>query len=277
MKFLSQWVDRFCAKHRRFGVPNLMLYIVIGNAIVYLMDQFSRGTFSWLLYFDRSAILQGQIWRILTFIFVPESGGNLLFFALFLYFSYFIGSSLEREWGAGKFTMFYLMGAVLNIIFGFIAGYASMSYVNLSLFFAFATLYPDLQFLLFFFIPVKAKWLAWFDAAFFALAVVLSLAQLNILGALLPLVAILNYFIFFWDEIVYIVKRNRRSASRKTVNFRRSVNQVKQQKGYLHKCAVCGRTDTDYPDLEFRYCSKCKGYYCYCMDHINNHVHITDD
>ena len=277
MKFLSQWVDRFCAKHRRFGIPNLMLYIVIGNAIVYLMDQFSRGTFSWLLYFDRSAILHGQIWRLITFIFVPESSGNLLFFALFLYFSYFIGSSLEREWGTGKFTMFYLIGAVLNIMFGLIAGYASMSYVNLSLFFAFATLYPDLQFLLFFIIPVKAKWLAWFDAALFALAVASSLFQLNFLGALLPLVAILNYFIFFWDDIVYVIKRNRRSTSRKTVNFRQSVNQVKQQKGYLHKCAVCGRTDTDYPDLEFRYCSKCKGYYCYCMDHINNHVHITDD
>ena len=45
-------------------------------------------------------------------------------------------------------------------------------------------------------------------------------------------------------------------------------------KRQLHKCAVCGITDADDPDMEFRYCSKCNGYYCYCSEHINNHVHI---
>ena len=277
MKFLSEWVDRFCARHRRFGISNLMLYIVIGNVLVFLMDSFSNGTFSALLYFNRWAILHGQIWRLVTFLFVPDGYSNLLFFALGMYFYWFIGSALEREWGSGKFTMFYLIGAGMNLLFGLITGYASMTFMNLSLFFAFATLYPNLQFLLFFIIPVKAKWLAWFDAALFALSVLLRLIQLDFLGALLPLVAILNYFIFFWDDISYVIKRGRRSTSRQTMNFKQSVHKVKQQKGYLHKCAVCGRTDTDYPDLEFRYCSKCKGYYCYCIDHINNHVHITDD
>ena len=53
--------------------------------------------------------------------------------------------------------------------------------------------------------------------------------------------------------------------------------QQEKEKGYHHKCAVCGRTDTDYPDLQFRYCSKCAGYHCFCSDHIFNHVHFTDE
>ena len=63
-------------------------------------------------------------------------------------------------------------------------------------------------------------------------------------------------------------------TSRQTVNFKKATKQAQQQKGYIHKCAVCGKTDTDYPNEEFRYCSKCNGYYCYCSEHIHNHVHI---
>ena len=43
---------------------------------------------------------------------------------------------------------------------------------------------------------------------------------------------------------------------------------------YTHKCTVCGKTDVDSPDLEFRYCSRCNGYHCYCQEHISNHTHI---
>lgn len=276
MKSLNKLIDRFCYKHPRFGIPNLMLYMIIGNALVYILDEFSSYTFSSIISFYLPAIARGEIWRLITFIFVPESHSNFLFFALTLYFYYFIGSALEREWGSGKFTVFYLLGVVLNIVVGLFTGYANMFYVNMSLFFAFASLYPDLQFLLFFIIPVKAKWLAWIDAAFFALMILTNLFSGNWPGALLAVVAILNYLIFFWDSLSYLAKRSHYSRSKTAVNFKQSVNKVKQQKGYLHKCAVCGRTDTDYPDLEFRYCSKCKGYYCYCIDHINNHVHITE-
>ena len=278
VKSLNQWIDRFCARHPRFGIPNLMLYIVIGNVLVYLMDMLSTTGFfmSSVLSFSAQAIFHGQIWRLATFVIVPSFGGNMLFFALSLYFYWFIGSALEREWGSGKFTLFYLLGVVLNIIVGLFSGYASMGYVNLSLFFAFATLYPELQFLLFFLLPVKAKWLGWIDGALFLLMILGNLIGGQWAMALAAVIAILNYAIFFWEEISYLLQRGRRSTSRKTMNFKQSVNRVKQQKGYLHKCAVCGRTDTDHPDLDFRYCSKCKGYYCYCADHINNHVHITD-
>ena len=275
MKFLSDKIDRFCYKHPRFGIPNLMLAIVICNAIVFVLDMVSSGTLSPLLYFNRHLILHGQVWRLITFVMVPGYS-NIIWLAIGLYFYWFIGSNLEREWGAGKFTIYYFSGVLLTAIVGMITGYASITYINLSLFLAFATLFPNLQFLLFFIIPVKAKWLAWLDGALLAFSFISYLVQGSIAGAVLILVSILNYLIYFWDDLFYFVRRQKRSTSRQAMNFKRAAEAKRDAKGYLHKCAVCGRTDTDYPDLEFRYCSKCKGYYCYCMDHINNHVHIVE-
>lgn len=274
MNLFDRWIDGFCRKHPRFGVPNLMMYVVLGNLLVYVMDMFSLGTFSALLTFHRGAILQGQIWRFLTFVFVPEHFSSPLFLALALYFYYSIGSTLEREWGSTRFTLFYAVGVVFNVVAGLLSGYASMTYVNLSLFFAFATLYPDMQFLLFFIIPVKAKWLAWLDGAIFAWGVVSSLIYGPRLYALIPVVAVLNYILFFWGELSHFLGRTRYRASRRTIRFKDAKQAAKENKGYLHKCTVCGRTDTDHPELEFRYCSRCSGYHCYCMDHIQQHVHI---
>ena len=126
----------FLLQTPRLGIPGLMRYIVIGNVLVYLLNLFSTNGYpvaSALLSFDTSAILQGQVWRIITFIFVPTGSSNIFFFVLTLYFYYFIGSALEREWGSNKFTVFYFFGVILNIILGFFVGTASMYYVNMSM------------------------------------------------------------------------------------------------------------------------------------------------
>ena len=293
MRPVDSWLDRFAYKHPRLGIPRLMLYVVIGNLIVFLFDLFSNGTFSLMLAFSRYLILRGQVWRLITFIFVPAYSGYMLLFPLFLYFYYFIGSVLEREWGTTKFTLFYAMGVVFNIIVGFVSYFiyaglagstalamstATMHYVNLSMFFAFATLYPDMQFLLFFIIPVKVKWLAWLDAALFVADILISALEGAYYLIPLPIVAILNYFVFFASPMLERFRRGRARAkhqqSQAAVNFRAAQKKAKETKGYMHKCSVCGRTDTDNPGLEFRYCSKCEGYHCYCMDHINDHVHV---
>ena len=276
------WLDKFCARHPKFGISNLMFYIAVGNVTIYLIDLFGMGgvPLAYFLSFDRYAILHGQIWRLVTFVFISESGDLLLrgtgiFFVLIsAYFYWWIGSLLEREWGTGKFTVFYLGGVVLNIIYGMLTGYASMSYVNLSMFFSFATLYPNMEILLFMILPVKVKWIAWIDAALFAWAVASNLLIGNWVGALLPVVAILNYFIFFRRDFQYLFARTRRRHSPQTINFKKAQKELRQRRGYLHKCAVCGVTDQDDPDMEFRYCSKCNGYYCYCADHINSHTHV---
>lgn len=278
MRSIDSWFDRFCYKHPRLGIPNLMMILVMGSVLVYLMDMFSNGMFSYMLAFSPYHIIHSlQLWRLVTFVFIPLDS-NPFFLILSLYFYWWIGSTLEREWGATKFTVFYAVGVLFNVIFGFVLGGASVVYLNLSMFFAFATLYPDMQILLFFIIPVKVKWLAWFDAAFFGLTSIFGLMRLDFLSALLPIVAVLNYLLFFWSDLSAIVKRMGRrvkhQTSRQTINFKQATRDVKKEKGFLHKCAVCGVTDADDPSMEFRYCSKCNGYYCYCMNHINNHVHI---
>ena len=276
------WLDKFCARHPKFGIPNLMLYIAIGNIAIYLIDLFSLGGLPLvsMLSFNRYAIFHGQIWRLVSFVFISESGdlfmrGSGVFFVLIsAYFYWWIGSLLEREWGTTKFTVFYLGGVVLNILYGLFTGYASMAYINLSMFFAFATLYPEMEILLFMILPVKVKWIGWIDAALFAWGVLSNLLIGNWIGALLPMVAVLNYFIFFWPDFRYLFAKTKRRTSAQTINFKKAQKELRERRGYLHKCSVCGVTDQDDPNMEFRYCSKCSGYYCYCANHINNHTHV---
>lgn len=286
MRSFMKRVDLFCYKHPRFGINNLMLFVVFGTAAVWLLSLMdTTGLFVSYLRFDARAVLHGQVWRIITFIFIPQSGG-VLSIVLFLYFYYFIGSTLEREWGPGRFTIYYLMGMLLTVVYGFITYFVTgrsysitSNYINLSMFFAFATLFPDNMVLLFFIIPIKMKWLAIVDAAYFAYDIFSMLGAGYGMISFLPLVAILNYFLFCGDELFHTVMPRGRQRRAKTVNFQREVRKIKYEQkhsGYTRKCAVCGRTDTDYPDLEFRFCSKCVGVHCFCQDHINNHVHFTE-
>ena len=227
--------------------------------------------------FDARAILHGQVWRVVTFLFTNNTV-NVLFFAIEMYFYYWIGSVLEREWGYGKFTIYYLVGWLLTVVYGLIVGGGAeitADYLNLSLFFAFATLFPDVQVLLFFIIPMKVKWLAYLDAVFFAFAVFTS----GWPAMLLPVVAVVNYLIFCGDWLFDFFRPARVQQRRKTVDFQREVQRIryeKQHQAFRHRCEVCGRTDADNPNLEFRYCSRCQGYHCYCADHIGNHTHITE-
>jgi hypothetical protein len=230
--------------------------------------------------FDAEAILHGQVWRLVTFMFYPISG-SMLFALLSFYFYYWMGSTLEQYWGTPQFNIFILLGWFFTVVFGFavyfITGNSPQitgTYLYYSLFFSYATLFPDVQVLLFMLIPVKMKWLAIVDALFFAYAVVSGFAWFP--ENLLPLVAVLNYFIFFGAELW---NRRPRKASAETVTFRRESARIRrEQRGelYKHKCSVCGRTDVSNPELEFRYCSRCAGYHCFCQDHINNHIHFTE-
>ncbi len=292
MKKLNDAVDRFAYNHPNFGIPNLMKYVVIGNAVVYILTVFAGyGAVSFLA-FDWNAVTHGELWRLVTFIFFPGYYDlrQAIWLVFFLHLYYMIGGTLEREWGTAKFSLYYLSGIILTVLTGIVVGLvfgsariAGADYINLSMFFAFAMLYPDTQFLIFFLLPVKVKWLAWLDAAYFALAFFSNLLSGRLLLALLPVIAIFNFIVFFWtritDEISYRRGRSRHQTSHQTIQFKSAVRQQKkkeEQRGYRHKCDVCGRTDTEWPDLEFRYCSRCAGYHCFCEEHIRNHVHFTE-
>ena len=287
MKKLYDAVQRFCARHPRFGIPNLMLYIVAGNVIVYLLMMFTQRADANALAFlslNTAAVLRGELWRIVTYVFVPGSS-NLFMLLISLYFYYWIGSTLERQWGTPKFTLYYISGVLLTAVGVLVASLISgqnyvvsgSAYVNLSMFFAFAMLFPDTTVLFMFFLPVKMKWLAYLDGALFAFDIIRAIGQHNWAGVVLPVVALLNFAVFIWPEVHYLAARTKTQYNPKTVQYKQAVKQQEKEKGYHHKCAVCGRTDTDYPDLQFRYCSKCAGYHCFCQDHIFNHVHFTEE
>lgn len=285
MKKIHDALDGFCARHPRFGIPNLMRVIVAGNILVYFLMMLSNYSAISFLTFNLSGLLHGEIWRIITYIFVPGYSG-VFSLLISLYFYYWIGSTLEQRWGTVRFNLYYFGGVLLTVIGVTIVSLithqynltvAGTTYVNLSMFLAFAAMFPDAQVLLFFIIPIRMKWLALLDIALFALEVLTSLLHGNLTGVIIPILALLNFIIFIWPEVHYRTERRRYQRSRQTVQFKRAVQQQQQQKGYHHKCCICGKTDTDYPHMQFRYCSKCAGYHCFCEEHIFNHVHFTED
>ena len=282
MKDLRRRFERFCLKNRGKGIPNLMLVIAIGNLVVYVLSRVdpSNIVYSYLC-FSRSAILRGQVWRLFTYVFtyLNDTAGIYLFLAVVSLFCYYqFGKILESYWGPFRFNLYYLTGLLLTDLAALLLGSgADAAALNLSLFLAVATIAPEAKVLLFFFIPVKIKWLAWLDIAVFVIGIIQSLLVGSWLGAILPVVALLNFLVFIWPAIDAFARRQKYRHNPQTVNFKKAVRQQQQQRGYHHKCAVCGRTDTDYPDLQFRYCSKCAGYRCFCQDHIFSHVHFTEE
>lgn len=210
-------LDRLDRKFGRYAIRNLMTIIVFGTVFVWLFNSIVyMRTGVWLeayLYFDKQAILQGQVWRVLTFIFVPSTD-NMLFLAISLYFYWLIGNSLENEWGSFKFDVFYLCGVLGSIVFGLITGFATAEYLNMSLFLAFAILYPNYQVLVFFFIPIKMKWLALIDLV----GLILLFVLVGWPGKIALLVAFVNIALFFWRGLYYRIKNafRRRKWKRQT-------------------------------------------------------------
>ena len=282
MKNLRRNFERFCLRNRNKGIPNLMLYICIGNAVMYVISMVTRNyTLYNLLSFNRRLILQGQVWRLFTYP-LTYLTSNIMLMAISLLCYYSLGNAMERMWGTLKFNIFYLTGVVLMDIYAMIFNCsANVYYLNMSLFLGYATLFPDASFLLFFIIPVKAWVLALFDLVIILLGV---FSPPFTAANLFPLIALGNYFLFFGKDVLNVIPLSWQSNARKlfhkkpkqpkVIQFHVSQKPQEPKQNYNHRCTVCGRTDVSNPELEFRYCSKCKGYYCYCQDHINNHVHI---
>lgn len=288
MKNLRKRFDLFCFRNRDKGISNLMLYISIGCAIVLAFDLVDPSSmlYYWLC-FDRNMILRGQLWRLFTYPFCYRSG-SLLMTAIVLMCYYSLGQAIENIWGTLRFNLYYLVGILLLDIYCMIfGGYATAGALNMSLFLAYATLFPDASFLLFFIIPVKA----WIFAVLYLAMAVLSLFT-AFPGNLFYMVAFANYFLFFGADCLNVLPVSwrvnaRRAAKRaaapkkaKTIPFPTAgsyqATHATPKAPYTHRCEICGVTDADAPAMEFRYCSRCKGYRCYCENHISNHSHIQE-
>ena len=208
MKDLRKNFERFCLKNRDRGIPNLMLVIAIGNLIAYALSVIdpSRVVYRFLC-FSPSKILHGQIWRLFTFVLVPFSGGGPLSVVLGIYFTWFVGSALEREWGDFRFNLYVLLGMAGAWLACLLTGSADTYCLSLSLLLAFAMLYPELQVLLFFVIPLKVKYFGIFAAALW----VFSFLSMGMLGKLNYLLCMLGFLLFFgpqaWHNIRAWVRR----------------------------------------------------------------------
>lgn len=190
IKKMERWLHQY-------RIPPFFQYLVFAMAGVYLLDLFFPAFYLFYrMAFIRDAIFRGEVWRLFTFLLMPPSG-NILQAALTLYFYYFVGTALEGRWGPRRFLVYYAIGSLCAILSGFITGYSTNIYINLSLFFAFAIQYPDFQLLLFFVLPIKVKWLALLNALLYLYSFVTGGWPERI--ALL--FSLVNLFLFFGGDI----------------------------------------------------------------------------
>lgn len=286
MKFFYKMERKF----GRYAIRNLMYYIMILYGIGIVIQMLYPMLYWQYLCLDAPSILRGQVWRIVTFLLFPPMGSmaplgssagslfsDLLFNGIALSLYYSLGMNLERTWGAFRFNVYFFMG-VLGHVLAALVGYLVFGqrwilttvYLNFSLFFAFAAVYPNLEFLLFMVLPVKAKVLAIVDGIFFAYNFLMG----NMADRCAIVLSLANFLVFF------LMTRNTGRVSpreiRRRQEFKRQAKIIPKG-GTRHRCAVCGRTEADGEDLEFRYCSKCAGNLEYCQDHLYTHRHVTED
>ena len=283
-----KFIDKLERKFGRFGIPNLTIYMIICYVIGYALMIVNPGILNWLS-LEPAYILRGQVWRLVTWVLYPPSTSGVLWFAIaVLFFYYPIGTSLERTIGTFKYTLYILSGVIFTILGAFILYFLlggnvlvgnvfSTYYISLSTFLAYAMCYPDMQVLLMFIIPVKMKWMA----IFYVVIVVYEMIQYVMACAwylVIPIVASLLNFIIFYFGTKDFSRYNPKEIHRRN-EFRRAMEpqgRMKSGSGSVtkHKCAICGRTELDDPNLEFRFCSRCNGNYEYCQDHLFTHTHV---
>jgi hypothetical protein len=254
----------------RFAIPNLSLYLVIGQVFVLLsalLGLLDLGHFVLVPELMR----QGEWWRLLTMIFLPPPPGmfGYLLVAFAFYMFFLMGSALEGYWGEFRFNLFLLTGYILTVAVAFVTPYQATTnlFIAGSVFLAFAWLNPEFEIALFFILPVKIKWLALFTWLVFAYKFFFGDLALR-----LQIVAsVANFLIFFARDIVQTMRYRKRSMARSARRFAAESAGPEAR----HRCRICGKTDLTDPQMDFRYCSKCAGDECYCTEHIFQHEHVT--
>ena len=276
MNFLNKMERKF----GRYAIHNLSTYIIGAYVIGYFLYFLAPGVLYNYLSLEPYYILRGQIWRLITWVLIPpESPGIFTIIMLMLYYS--LGNSLEQTWGAFRYNAYIFSGIISTIIGAFIL-YAVMGgnivfgqalfsthYINMSIFLAFAVMYPDMQVMLYFIIPIKMKWMA----IVYAVLTLYEFIVSGWAGRVAIFMSLLNFIIFFFSTRNF--KRYSPHEIHRRQQFKSQMRQPRPGSGITkHKCAICGRTELDDPNLEFRFCSKCDGNYEYCQDHLFTHKHI---
>lgn len=287
-------------KFGRFAIRGLMKYVVIVYAAGFIIDLINPTFYyNWLM-LDMDKLLKGQVWRLFTFVIQPMEK-NIIFMALMMYVYYSIGITLERVWGTFRFNLFYFMGILSNILsvviiyvlsrvlFGYGVSFPiSLSYLNTSMFLAFAVTFPDLRFYLMYLIPMKAKWLGIIYIVMLGYDIATAFVQGGVIyGSCIAIVvcmALANFFVYFAMTKRYLSPKNIKRKVEFSRNYTRGMREGVSQQSVdpntgaktitRHKCAICGRTELSGDDIQFRFCSKCNGNYEYCNEHLFTHEHV---
>jgi hypothetical protein len=226
----------------RFAIPGLIRYIVALNALVFLLMLLNPGYLAFLV-FDRDAIAAGQVWRLVSWIFIPTTR-SLLWIFFYLSFTWWVGESLEQTWGTFRLNAYYFLGwlgcTAAGLLFGINGGNVLLT---LTLLLAVATMAPNLPVMLFGILPLKMKWIAVIGLLYPASLFLFG----GLSGQAAVIVSLANYLLFFGPDLVRQFSQNRSTAARRA-KFR-AASHVSET---LHRCEVCARTEVSNPELDFR-------------------------
>ena len=289
-------MSNFEKKFGKYAIKNISLVLILFYACGYLINWINPVMFNYLTLNPYAILFKGQIWRLITWLIIPPE--NFSFFTLImLYFYYSIGTTLERTWGTYRYNLYLFLGIIFTAVgafammgfvylfqrdilfamgaenyFAVLSTMFSTYYVNMSIFLAFAATFPDMQVLLFFFIPIKVKIRGITYGVLLVYEFIAGVGNkyLNAANRFVIGASLLNFIVFF------LTSRNMIHMSPKQVKRRQEFKREVKQSAKItrHKCAICGRTEETNPELEFRFCSKCDGNYEYCQDHLFTHAHV---
>lgn len=286
-------------KYGKYAIKNLSLIIIICFSIGYILSIFMPELYAKVVFSPYHIFVEHEYWRIFTWI-LTTPGGFDFFTLIMLFFYYSIGNSIERAIGTFMYNMYIFGGMLLSTVGALIAsaicyygindvndavaflegsltGYMMTYYMTISIFLGFALAYQDAMVMLWFVIPFKVKYLAYIDLLLLAYEFVVND---NIISRVTIVSCVLNFFIFYIIVKKYngrqrptVAQMKRKHAYKKKV---REAEKVIQMPAGIsrHKCAVCGRSEKDDENLEFRFCSKCNGNYEYCKEHLFTHEHV---
>jgi hypothetical protein len=267
-------MDKLERRLGRFVIPNLTLWLVVGQVFVLLSALLRLLDLRYFVLLPE-LVRGGEWWRVVTFAFMPPAlpaqPVGYVFIAFTWYIFYLMGSALEGFWGEFRFNLFLFTGWVLTVAAAFLTPLAPTTnlFIGGSVFLAFARLNPDFELAIFFILPVKIKWLALFAWLGTAYGLVAGSWPLR----LQLLASVANFLLFFGRDIVQDMRHRKRSMVRVT----RRIATAKDEPEARHRCHTCGKTNVTDPQMDFRYCSKCAGDLCYCSEHIFNHEHVLTE
>ena len=259
------WLDKLERRIGFLAIPGLLRYVGFLTALVFVLEKVNPGYLN-LLDLDPVAVVHGEVWRLVTYIFIPQMASmlplpdwlNVAFYVLFLWW---MGNGLESAWGAFKLTIFYLIGMIGTTVAAFFFGAAFSNFMlTTSLFFAFAQFYPDLVIYFAYILPLKVKWIAWVSAVILLLQIIVGSMQFRAAA----ICAMGNYLIFFGPSIIRDA-RNRRDVTARRRRFEMQTRDAEAEA--LHRCAICGATEVSDPNLEFRVARNGEEY---CMPHLSH-------